>query len=170
VISQAVPAAERTGRTGAFGGLGLRWALPLSVAGGLAVSASFPPIDAWPLAAAGPAMLVIALTGRSLRGSCGCGLAFGLAMFVPLLSWLVNVAWYAWAALAAAEAVIFALACLGQRLLLELPGWPAAVAAWWVAAEALRDRWPFAFPWGRLAMSQAGARTCAGRRWAARRC
>jgi apolipoprotein N-acyltransferase len=26
-----------------------------------------------------------------------------------------------------------------------------------VAAEALRDRWPFAFPWGRLAMSQLAA-------------
>ena len=26
-----------------------------------------------------------------------------------------------------------------------------------MAAEALRDRWPFAFPWGRLAMSQSVA-------------
>ena len=119
--------------------------------------ASFPPVDAWPLAAAGPGMLAVALTGRSLRGSFGCGLAFGVALFVPLLSWLVNVAWYAWAALGMSEAVIFAILCLGQRLLLELPCWPAAVAAWWVAAEALRDRWPFAFPWGRLAMSQSVA-------------
>jgi apolipoprotein N-acyltransferase len=135
----------------------MRWALLLGVAGGLAVFASFPPVDAWPLAPAGPTLLVLALTGRSLRGSFGCGLAFGLALFVPLLSWLINVAWYAWAALALAEAVIFALLCVGQRLLLELPGWPAGVAAWWVAAEALRDRWPFAFPWGRLAMSQSVA-------------
>jgi len=83
---------------------------------------------------------------------------------VPLLSWLVNVAWYAWAALAIAEAVIFGLLAVGQRLLLGLPGWPLAVAAWWVAAEALRSRWPYAFPWGRLAMSQAGAPTAG---WAA---
>jgi apolipoprotein N-acyltransferase len=74
-----------------------------------------------------------------------------------LLSWLLNVAWYAWAALAGAEAIIFAILCVGQRLLLALPGWPGLVAAWWVAAEALRDRWPFAFPWGRLAMSQSVA-------------
>ena len=47
---------------------------------------------------------MVALTGRSLRGSFGCGLVFGLALFVPLLSWLINVAWYAWAALAGAEA------------------------------------------------------------------
>jgi apolipoprotein N-acyltransferase len=34
------------------------------------------------------------------------------------------------------------------------------VAGWWVAAEAFRDRWPWGgFPWGRLAMSQAGVPT-----------
>jgi apolipoprotein N-acyltransferase len=141
----------------AFGGLRIWWALLLSVAGGAAVFASFPPVDAWPLAAVGPGMLVVALAGRSLRGSLACGLAFGLALFVPLLSWLVNVAWYAWFALAVAEAVIFALLTIGQRLLLRLPGWPAAVAGWWVLVEGIRDRWPFAFPWGRLAMSQSVA-------------
>ena len=80
-----------------------------------------------------------------------------MALFVPLLSWLSNVAWYAWAGLAGAEAIIFAVFCLGQRLLLELPFWPAAVAGWWVTVEAFRDRWPYAFPWGRLAMSQSAA-------------
>jgi apolipoprotein N-acyltransferase len=53
---------------------------------------------------------------------------------------------------------------VGQRLLLRLRAWPVAVAGWWVAAEAVRDRWPYAFPWGRLAMSQAGAPTV---RWVA---
>ncbi|HMD23020.1 MAG TPA: apolipoprotein N-acyltransferase, partial [Streptosporangiaceae bacterium] len=147
----------RTGQVGAFGGFRTRWALLLSAAGGLAVFASSPPLDVWPLAFAGPGLLVLALIGRSLRASFVCGLVFGLALFVPLLSWLINVAWYAWAALAGAEAVIFAIVCIGQRLLLELPFWPSLVAAWWVAAEALRDRWPFAFPWGRLAMSQSVA-------------
>ena len=140
---------------GAFGGLATGWALLSSVAGGLALYAAFPPIGIWPLAAVGPALLVVALAGRSLRASFCCGLAFGLALFVPLLSWLINVAWYAWGSLAVAEAVIFAILCVGQRLLLRLPCWPVFVAAWWVAAEALRDRWPFAFPWGRLAMSQS---------------
>jgi apolipoprotein N-acyltransferase len=159
VISAQAAAASgaRTGQAGAFGGFRMRWALLLSVAGGLAVFAASPPLDAWPLALLGPGLLVMALTGRSLRGSFGCGLVFGLALFVPLLSWLINVAWYAWAGLAGAEAVIFAIVCIGQRLLLELPFWPSLVAAWWVAAEALRDRWPFAFPWGRLAMSQSVA-------------
>ena len=158
ISAQAAAASgARTGQVGAFGGFRTRWALLLSVAGGLAVFASSPPLGVWPLAFLGPGLLVVALTGRSLRASFGCGLVFGLALFVPLLSWLINVAWYAWAGLAGAEALIFAIVCLGQRLLLELPFWPALVAAWWVAAEALRDRWPFAFPWGRLAMSQSVA-------------
>jgi apolipoprotein N-acyltransferase len=159
VISAQAARDARVGARGAvaFGGLRIWWALLLSVAGGAAVYASFPPVDAWPLAAVGPGMLVVALAGRSLRGSLACGLVFGLALFVPLLSWLVNVAWYAWFALAVAEAVIFAVLTIGQRLLLRLPGWPAAVAGWWVVAEGIRDRWPFAFPWGRLAMSQSVA-------------
>jgi apolipoprotein N-acyltransferase len=159
VISEQAAAASgaRTGQVGAFGGFRTRWALLLSAAGGLAVFAASPPLDVWPLAVLGPALLVVALTGRSLRASFGCGLVFGLGLFVPLLSWLINVAWYAWAGLAGAEALIFAIVCIGQRLLLDLPFWPALVAAWWVAAEALRDRWPFAFPWGRLAMSQSVA-------------
>ncbi|HEV2258373.1 MAG TPA: apolipoprotein N-acyltransferase [Streptosporangiaceae bacterium] len=56
-----------------------------------------------------------------------------------------------------AEAVIFALLAIGQRLLLRLPYWPVAVAGWWVLVEGVRDRWPYAFPWGRLAMSQSVA-------------
>jgi apolipoprotein N-acyltransferase len=157
ISAQAAPADAKTRGAGAFGGFGTRWALLLSLAGGLALYAAFPPVDAWPLAVAGPGMLVLALTGRSLRASFGCGLVFGLALFVPLLSWLVNEAWYAWVALAAALAIIFAVLCIGQRLLLRLRFWPAAVAGWWVAAEGVRDRWPYPFPWGRLAMSQSVA-------------
>jgi apolipoprotein N-acyltransferase len=137
----------------------------VAVAGGLGLSAAFPPGGFWPLAAAGPALLAVALWRRSLRGSFLIGLAFGLAFFVPLLSWVLNVAWYAWAGLAGADTLIFAVLVIGQRLLLRLRAWPVAVAGWWVAAESLRDRWPWGgFPWGRLAMSQAGAPTV---RWVA---
>ena len=31
------------------------------------------------------------------------------------------------------------------------------MAGWWVLVEGVRDRWPYAFPWGRLAMSQSVA-------------
>src|SRR5215470_13219406 len=160
------PAAARPGAAGpstpgpraraAATGLRLPWALAVALAGGLALTAAFPPIGIWPLAPAGPALLAVALWRRGLRASLLAGLVFGLAFFVPLLSWLLNVAWYAWLALAVAEAVIFAVLAVGQRLLLDLRAWPLAVAGWWVCAEALRSRWPYAFPWGRLAMSQAG--------------
>jgi len=139
--------------------LRLPWALAVALAGGLVLMAAFPPIGIWPLAPAGPALLAVALWRRSLHGSLLTGLVFGLAFFVPLLSWLVNLAWYAWLALAAAEAVIFAVLAVGQRVLLNLRAWPLAVAGWWVCAEALRSRWPYVFPWGRLAMSQAGTPT-----------
>jgi apolipoprotein N-acyltransferase len=148
----------------ARGGLRLRWAAPVALAGGLALAAAFPPVGAWPLAIAGPALLAVALWGRSLPASLVIGLVFGAAFFVPLISWLVNVAWYVWAALAVAQTVGFAVLTMGQRLLLRLRAWPAAVAGWWVAAEAVRDRWPYAFPWGRLAMSQPSAPSA---RWVA---
>jgi apolipoprotein N-acyltransferase len=162
--SALVPAAaaEQVGgsREGpARGGLRLRWAVPVALAGGLALAAAFPPVGFWPLAVAGPALLTVALWRRSLRASLVVGLVFGAGFFVPLLSWLVNVAWYVWAALAVAEMVSFAVLAVGQRVLLRLRAWPVAVAGWWVAAEAVRDRWPYAFPWGRLAMSQASAPT-----------
>jgi apolipoprotein N-acyltransferase len=156
--AQAVAAAPGHAQA-AGGGLRLPWALVAALAGGLALAAAFPPVGIWPLAPAGPALLAVALWRRSLRASLLVGLVFGLAFFVPLLSWLVNLAWYAWWALAVAEAVIFAVLAVGQRLLLNLRAWPLAVAGWWVCAEALRSRWPYAFPWGRLAMSQAGAPT-----------
>ncbi len=162
---QAGRAAAPSGRpAGPPAALPLRWAVPAAAAGGLALAGAFPPVAVWPLAVAGPAALVLTLYRQSLRASFAIGLAFGVAFFVPLLSWLINVAWYAWAALAIAEAVIFGLLAIGQRLLLRLPGWPVAVACWWVAAEAMRARWPYAFPWGRLAMSQGGSPTA---HWAA---
>jgi apolipoprotein N-acyltransferase len=165
--SAAALAAAATGdapRPDARAAMRLLPAMLVAIAGGLALAAAFPPVGFWPLAAVGPALLVVALWGRSLRGSFLVGLGFGLAFFVPLLSWLINVAWYAWGALAVAEAVIFALFAIGQRLMLRLRAWPVAVACWWVAVEAFRDRWPYAFPWGRLAMSQAQAPTV---RWVA---
>ena len=138
----------------------LHWALLIALAAGLLLAAAFPPYGLWPLAFVGPALLVVALRGRSLRAAFAVGLVFGLAFFFPLVAWVVNLAWFAWVALAVASALIFAVFTVAQRLLLNLRWWPLAVAGWWVAAEAFRDRWPWGgFPWGRLAMSQAGVPT-----------
>jgi apolipoprotein N-acyltransferase len=140
--------------------LRLHWALLIALAAGLLLAAAFPPYGLWPLAFISPALLVVALHGRSLRSAFAVGLVFGLAFFFPLVAWVINLAWFAWVALAIALALIFALFAVAQRLLLNLRWWPPAVAGWWVAAEAFRDRWPWGgFPWGRLAMSQAGVPT-----------
>ncbi len=159
-----MPTAGAQGRPAA-GRVPPAWlALLVALTGGLALSAAFPPLGIWPLAACGPALLVLALWRQRLRTAIAAGALFALAFFCPLFSWVLNVAWYAWAALAIAEAVVFAALTAGQWLLLRLRAWPLAVAAWWVAAEAVRSRWPWGFPWGRLAMSQASAPTV---RWVA---
>ncbi|MGB6457111.1 MAG: apolipoprotein N-acyltransferase [Streptosporangiaceae bacterium] len=163
--SRATPAVAAAAERGASArALRPRLAILLALAGGLLLAGAFPPIGVWPLAAVGPALLIIALWQQRARVALSAGVVFGLAFFFPLLTWLVNVAWYAWTALAVAEAVIFGVLAVGQWLLLRLPGWPLAVAGWWATVEAVRSRWPYAFPWGRLAMSQSSAPTA---RWVA---
>jgi apolipoprotein N-acyltransferase len=137
----------------------------LSVAAGVALAAAFPPVGLWPLAMAGPALLTLAVWGKGRLATAGLALVTSVVFFVLLLTWLVNVAWYAWAALVALEAGLFTLAAPALRPLLRLRAWPLGVAGWWVAQEALRDRFPYGgVPWGRLVMSQAGAPTAG---WAA---
>ncbi len=157
--SQASPTAAAVERGAPDRVLRPRYAVLAALAGGLLLAGAFPPVGFWPLAAVGPALLTIALWRQRARIALVAGLVFGLAFFFALLTWLVNVAWYVWAALAVAEALIFAVLTVGQWLLLRLPAWPLAVAGWWVSVEAIRARKPWAFPWGRLAMSQSAAPT-----------
>ena len=84
----------------------LRWALLTALAGGLLLAAAFAPVGVWPFAVVSPALLVAALYGRSLRAAFAVGLVFGLAFFFPLLAWVINLAWFAWVALAIASALI----------------------------------------------------------------
>jgi apolipoprotein N-acyltransferase len=161
----AVPTAVAAAPPRATRRLPASLAMLTALLGGLALAVAFPPTGFWPLAAVGPAMLTIALWRQRGRVAFAVGAVFGLAFFLTLLSWLVNLAWYAWVALAVVESLIFAVLTIGQWLLLRLRAWPLAVGGWWVAAEAVRDRWPWGgFPWGRLVMSQASAPTV---RWTA---
>ncbi len=162
---QPGPAAARTPAGDVAPVLGGWWSTGLAVAAGLTLAAAFPPAGIWPLAVAGPALLTLAVRGKRPLASLGLGAACGAVFFVALLSWLVNVAWYAWAALTVLETVIFAVLTVALPPLLRLRGWPLTVAGWWVLQEAVRDRFPWGgFPWGRLAMSQASAPTAG---WAA---
>ena len=147
------------------GGLRGRWSLLLALIAGLTLTGAFPPFGFWPLAMVGPALFALAIWRKGIWSTAGLALLTGLAFYVPLLSWLLNVAWYAWAALAVVEALIFAALALALPALLRLRLWPITLAGWWVAQEGLHSRAPFGgFPWGRLVMSQAGAPTAG---WAA---
>jgi apolipoprotein N-acyltransferase len=119
----------------------LYWALLIALAGGLLLAGAFPPYGGWPLAFVSPALLIVALHRRSLRASFLIGLVFGVAFFTPLVAWVINLAWFAWIALAIASALIFAVFTVAQRLLLNLRWWPLAVGGWWVAAAALSISW-----------------------------
>jgi apolipoprotein N-acyltransferase len=136
----------------------VRSALAL-LAGGL-IAGTFAPLDAWPLAIPGVALLVLVCRDRGPRAGLGYGFLAGVGTFVPVLFWLRVIGVDAWLALAALEAALFAPLGLATALVLRLRAWPLWVASLWVAEEAWRDRIPFGgFPWARLAFGQTGAPT-----------
>lgn len=129
--------------------------LTAAAAGGLAEFATAPPRAAWPLGILGTGLVVFAVRGARARTGALVGFVYGLALFLPLLSWLRHVGPDAWLLLTLVEAVWLAALGAGLALVARLPGWPAWVAAVWVAGEWARDRFPFGgFTWGRLAYGQ----------------
>jgi apolipoprotein N-acyltransferase len=139
----------------------LAWVLAL--AGGLLCRYAFPEPGWWPLAPVAVMLLTLACWGASARRGAALGLVFGLAFFVPLLSWSgIYVGMVPWFALAALQSLYLALLGAGVAVALRWSargrtGLAAAiVATLWVGQEALRDRTPYGgFPWARLAFSQA---------------
>jgi apolipoprotein N-acyltransferase len=131
--------------------------VPAAAAAGALLVLAFPPYGAWPLAVVSVAALSGLTRGQSPRRGALLGSAFGLAFFVPLLSWSgIFVGPAPWLLLAVSQAAF--VAALGAALAAtsRLPAWPLWAAALWVAAEAARSRLPWGgFPWGRLAFAQA---------------
>lgn len=127
-----------------------------AAAGGLAVAGSFAPSTRWWLAIVGIALLTAAVNGRRLRSALGLGLIFGLALYLPLLSWVTVYVGGIALALPVVEAALTAPAvAMMAAATRRLPAWPVFAAAAWVAGEALRARFPFGgFPWGNLAFTQ----------------
>lgn len=123
---------------------------------GLLLYAGAPPRELWWLAPVAFALLWVVLHGRSARSGFGCGFAFGLGFFVPLLHWVGEfVGPLPWLALATVEALVLALAAAGVAVVSRLPAAPLWATGVWVAAEALIARVPFGgFPWGRVAFGQ----------------
>jgi apolipoprotein N-acyltransferase len=153
----AVAGGARVGGGAAPGRVGV-WVrlVGAAAAGGLLVLA-FPPYGVWPLAIVSVAAFALLTRGVRARRGAWVGLVYGLAFFVPLLSWTgIYVGPAPWLILAAAEAAFLAALGAGLAVTARLPGWPLWGAALWVAQEAARDRGPFGgFPWGRLAFAQA---------------
>jgi apolipoprotein N-acyltransferase len=104
----------------------------------------------------GPAALALAVRRQRFRSGLWLGLVFGLAFFVPLLSWTgVYVGPFPWLALAVWEALHLALLGGATAVTSRLRLWPLWTATLWVADEALRGRFVLGgFPWGRLGFSQ----------------
>jgi len=138
------------------GGRRWPWRTALAALGGFLLLLAFPSYDLITLAPLGPAALALAVRGQRFRSGLWLGLVFGVAFFVPLLSWTgVYVGPVPWLALALMEALLLAVVGGASALTSRLPFWPLWTAALWVADEALRARVPFGgFPWGRLGQSQ----------------
>ena len=100
-----------------------------------------PDYDFPALAVLGPAALALAVRGQRWRSGLWLGLVFGLAFFVPLLSWTgIYVGPLPWLALAGWEALQLELLGGATALVSRLRLWPLWTAALWVADEALRGR------------------------------
>jgi apolipoprotein N-acyltransferase len=129
--------------------------LVASVASGLLLAASFPPLDLGPLALVALVPLLWAWRGASPRGAALWGLAFGLAFFGVVLEWSRYFGAVAIAPLVIGEAAFIAgagaiVAMLARR---GIRG-PWVVAVVWVVIEALRARFPFGgLAWGEVGTS-----------------
>ncbi|MBO1750406.1 apolipoprotein N-acyltransferase [Actinotalea sp. BY-33] len=141
-----------------------RTTLLLAVVGGLVLDAGFPGLGWWPLTFLAMALLFVALGRDRAWWNTLVGLVFGLAFFLPHITWTEGaVGAVPWLALSVVEAGFVAAfgaawtwarrgAVTWQRARLQVP----VFAILWVGFEEARSVWPFGgFPWGRLAFSQA---------------
>ena len=141
-----------------------RTSLLLAVGGGLLTDAGFPGLGWWPLTFVGVAALFLALGRDSARWNALVGFIFGLALFLPHISWVNTAVGPApWLALSVAEAGFVALmgagwawARRGAVIWTSAPLQVPVFAVLWVAGEEARSVAPFGgFPWARLAFAQA---------------
>ena len=139
-------------------------ALPLAVVGGFGLDVAFPDRGVWPLAYVAVGLLFIALRGHRARAAFVIGSVWGVAFFVPHLSWAGFAAGdLPWFALATAEGLLVGVSCAAFAWAARIPGIARRGALSAItfafaltAGEVLRSSWPFGgFPWGRIAFSQA---------------
>ncbi|MBO3085594.1 apolipoprotein N-acyltransferase [Cellulomonas sp. zg-ZUI188] len=140
------------------------WTVVLAVAGGLLTRLAFPAPGWWGTAFVGVALLYLALRRDSARWNALVGFLWGLALFLPLITWADEaVGLVPWLALSTLEAGYFALfgaawswARRGNSVWRNVGLQVTVFTILFVATEELAAAWPFGgFPWGRLAFSQA---------------
>ncbi|MBC8291944.1 MAG: apolipoprotein N-acyltransferase [Proteobacteria bacterium] len=144
----------------------------LALVSGLALAASFPSLDLWPLAWVAFAPLMLAVRGLRPAAAARLGWLAGLCFFVPALYWLSpTVSNYTRLGQLSGALVVFAMAggcacftaafaaglealagsrALASRALLR----PALAAPLWVVLEWSRTFFPAAFPWAVLGYTQ----------------
>lgn len=149
--------------------LPLSLAVPVAVAGGIALDLSFPDVGIWPLAFLAIGLSLLGLIGRRAGGAFLVGLAFAVAFWFPHVSWASRyLGIVPWFALAGFESLLSGIGAIGLTLAYRwmpraFPGrWarlvalPALIAGVWTARELWLGSWPYTgFPWGRIGMSQA---------------
>src|SRR5699024_2875260 len=137
--------------------------LLVAAVGGFLAHFAFPQASIWPLAIVGMALLMWTLTRDSARWAFLVATVWGVAHFLPLLWWAREAAGaIPWVALSIAQAMLMALAPVMYVWIRRVPALRNAqvvlvlpFAGAWVAAEQLRQVWPFGgFPWVRMAFSQ----------------
>lgn len=123
--------------------------------GGLALFLAFPPLDWWPCAPLGLALLVGSLYGCRPRRAAWLGYLAAVVFLLPALSWVRPIGYDAWLALVAVESLFYAALAALAALVMRLRWWPLWIGALWVAMEWARGVFPVGgFPWARVAFSQ----------------
>ena len=127
---------------------------------GALLSAAFPPVGAWFLAA-GLTVLFVLVARSTARGAFSLGFWFGVGFFAAHLFWLPNslsspnlfgpVAWIIYPPIVLIEGVFWGSVTGLSRLLGRRgAGTLLALPALWLLMEWARTQGPLAFPWGSL--------------------
>ncbi|HZA81978.1 MAG TPA: hypothetical protein VFC13_10970, partial [Actinomycetes bacterium] len=137
-----------------------------ALATGAALAAAFPAADVGALALVALVPLLLATETLRPRRAAALGYLAGLTFFglhllwiAQFLSWTGVVAWLAWGALSAVQAVFVAAFFALVPATRPLGAWRLAVLpACWAVLELVRAHHPIGgFPWGLLATSQHDA-------------
>jgi apolipoprotein N-acyltransferase len=112
----------------------------LAVLAGLAGFLAFPPVGWWPAAFVSVAAFTLLCRDTSKRLAYAFGGLYGLALFIPLLTWIRTLGALAWLLLSVTQALELGVLALGLRAVSRLRLWPLYSAGVWVLEEALRGR------------------------------